>query len=90
MSHRPFMHLESHRSCRPDFQDTLVVDYGSMRVIELPPARVDVAMPRRELPPAAGLLAALVIAGSLLYIAHDDTPPADPAMGVAAAAQAQG
>lgn len=90
MSYLPFVRLETHGTCRADLQDTLVVDYGSMRVIELPPARVDVAMPRRELPPAAGLLAALVIAGSLLDIVHDDTPPAHPAMGAAAAPRAQG
>lgn len=91
MPHRPFMRLESHHSCRPEFQGNFVVEHGSMRVIELPPVHLDEAMPRRELPPAVGLLATLVIAASLLFIAHDgDVPPTDPALSVVPAATPQG
>ena len=90
MPHRPFLRLESHRTGRPELQDTFWVEHGSMRVIEFPPVHLDEAMPRRELPPVVGLLATLVIAASLLFIAHDADAPADPALSVVPAATSQG
>lgn len=79
------------RPCRRTaFQDTLPLDLDAPRVIALPPSARHALPARRELSTRVGLLAALVIVGCLLYIAHDDTPPADPAMGTAALAKAQG
>lgn len=79
------------RPCRrPAFQDTLTLDLDAPRVIALPPQVRHPLPARRELSSRVGLLAALVIAGCLLYIVHDDTPPTDPAMGAAVLAKAQG
>lgn len=90
MPHRTLLRLETRRSGRADLQDTLVVDHCSMRVIELPPDGGLGSEPRRELPSVVGLLAALVIAGCLLFIVDDGGEPASPALGTAPAATAQG
>lgn len=90
MHHSPFARLENRRTCRSNLPDSLVVEHGSMRVIELPPVYGVEPAPPRELPPVVGLLAALVIVASLLFIAHDGGEPASPALGTAPAATSQG
>lgn len=82
MTPRPF--------CRPAFQDTVVLDPDEQHLIELTPRSRRVLPPRRELSTRVGVLAALVIAGSLLYIVHDDTAPVEPALGAAPGVASQG